>query len=123
MLSVSRLISHGPLARLPTHRRGHYWTRRKASSRLAGSALAGWDSHPLDDERDFGFIAFSTSLSTSLAWSHPPRASLVRMIADQPFCSRYESPVASWGRVVGALVGGVHARHGGVAGVASRGQR
>ena len=67
---VSRLISHGPLARLPTHRRAHCWTRRKASSRLAGSTLAGWDLHPLDDERDFGFIACSTSLSTSLAWSH-----------------------------------------------------
>lgn len=44
--------------------------RRKTSSRLVGYSLAGRDSHPLDDERDFGRYRIASSFSTSLAWSH-----------------------------------------------------
>ena len=47
-------MPHGPHVRLPTHRRGHYWPRRKAVlPARAGSPLAGWVSHPLDDTQSF----------------------------------------------------------------------
>ena len=65
---VSRLCSHGPCLRVPTHRR---WASLPSGARLAtglpGSALAGRVSHPLDDFSEFhesphDFIPFRPAL-------------------------------------------------------------
>jgi hypothetical protein len=67
----SRLTSHGPLARAPTHRRTRCrpasypppsFVRRKARYRSAWLALIGWDSHPRDDSPYF-YEGIRTSLS------------------------------------------------------------
>lgn len=52
-VAISRLHSHGPHARVPTHRGDNYLSRCKARFRPAGSALVGQDSHLLDDEPNF----------------------------------------------------------------------
>jgi hypothetical protein len=54
------------LAHLRIHRRVTETVARLATG-LPGWALAGRDSHPLDDRRDFVIVH---SLPTSIAWSH-----------------------------------------------------
>ena len=69
--------SRGPLARAPTHRRIPRGSGARLATGLPGSALAGRDSHPLDDIQDFRSSA-TPSLLTSLTWSHPCRSCSAR---------------------------------------------
>jgi len=66
--TVSRLYSHGPRLRVPTHRRrASLPPGARLATGLPGSALAGRASHPLDDFSEFHesphvFIPFRPAL-------------------------------------------------------------
>jgi hypothetical protein len=59
----SRLHSHGPLARVLTHRRSRRRGRRKAHYRPGGLTLCRAGSHPLDDEPNFLSLSHFSFLS------------------------------------------------------------
>jgi hypothetical protein len=69
MSMISELYTHGPFARVPTHRLGVAVSAQGSLPTCLAVALVGRDSHPLDDDSAFPKYR-SPFLQTGIAWSH-----------------------------------------------------
>lgn len=70
-VAISGLYSHGPPARVPTHRRGCHQPRRKARFRPAGLSFGRSGLSPAGRLTEFPGLPHGHSFPTSIAWSHP----------------------------------------------------
>jgi hypothetical protein len=70
-VAISGLYSHGPSARVPTHRRGCHQPRRKTRFRPAGLSFDRSGLSPAGRLTEFPGLPHGHSFPTSIAWSHP----------------------------------------------------
>lgn len=70
-VAISGLCSHGPPARVPTHRRDCHQPRRKARFRPAGLSFGRSGLTPAGRLPEFPGLPHGHSFPTSISWSHP----------------------------------------------------